>query len=271
MVAESVAAPISSLCVPLLSVVTPVFNAGAYLESCLDSVAALPVDHEHVVVDGGSTDGTVELLRGREDARLRWVSEPDRGQTHAVNKGIEMARGQLLMWVNGDDEVVPEGVAAAVAHLERHPETQVVYGGLDFTDADGVLRRPYRPAGWSWLRYLLLGDYVPTPTFIFRAERWRTVGPLHERWVDAADYDFYLRLTHDVRVDRMPGAHVRFRWHDASKSATDVWTQQDEAQQIRLQWSRGARDRAVMVGFDKAKRVVLPVLTRGRWPEPFAE
>jgi glycosyltransferase involved in cell wall biosynthesis len=269
MIAESVAAPISSLCVPLLSVVTPVFNAGAYLESCLDSVAALPVDHEHVVVDGGSTDGTVELLRARDDARLRWVSEPDRGQTHAVNKGIEMARGQLLMWVNGDDEVVPEGVAAAVAHLERHPETQVVYGGLDFTDADGVLRRPYRPARWSWLRYLLLGDYVSTPTFIFRAARAEAVGPLDERWVDAADYDFYLRLTHAVPVDRMPDAHVRFRWHSHSKSSTDPWKAQDEAQRIRMQWSRGWADRAVMVGFDRSKRVVLPVLTRGRWPEPF--
>jgi glycosyltransferase involved in cell wall biosynthesis len=257
--------------VPLLSVVTPVFNPGAYLERCLDSVAALAVDHEHVVVDGGSTDGTVELLRGRDDPALRWVSEPDRGQTHAVNKGLEMARGELLMWVNGDDEVVPEGVAEAVAHLDRNRATQVVYGGLDFTDAAGELRRAYRPAGWSWRRYLLLGDYVPTPTFVFRAERWRAVGPLHERWVDAADYDFYLRLTHGVRVDRLPAAHVRFRWHDASKSATDVWTQQDEAQAIRLQWSRSRLDRAVMVGFDRTKRAVLPVLTRGRWPEPFAE
>jgi glycosyltransferase involved in cell wall biosynthesis len=256
---------------PLLSIVTPVFNPGDYLERCLDSVAALAVPHEHVVVDGGSTDGTVELLKGRQDPALRWVSEPDRGQTHAVNKGLEMARGDLVMWVNGDDEVVPEGVDRAVAHLRRNPDCQVVYGGLDFTDAAGELRRAYRPAGWSWLRYLLLGDYVQTPTFVFRADRWRVVGPLHEEWVDAADYDFYLRLTHDVRVDRMPDAHVRFRWHAASKSATDVWKQQDEAQRIRLQWSRSARDRAVMVGFDRTKRVVLPVLTRGRWPEPFGE
>jgi glycosyltransferase involved in cell wall biosynthesis len=255
----------------LLSVVTPVYNAAKYLSECLDSVARLPIEHEHVVVDGGSTDGTVELLRAREDAALRWVSEPDRGQTHAVNKGLEMARGDLLMWVNGDDEVVPAGVAKAADHLVRTPDCQVVYGGLDFTDAGGALRRPYRPAGWSWLRYLLLGDYVPTPTFVFRAERYRRVGALDERWVDAADYDFYLRLTHAVRVDRMPDPHVRFRWHEASKSATDVWRQQDEAQAIRLQWTRSWRDRAVMEGFDRAKRIVLPVLTGGRWPEPFAD
>jgi hypothetical protein len=137
-------------------------------------------------------------------------------------------------------------------------------------DAAGEVRRAYRPAGWSWLRYLLLGDYVPTPTFIFRADRWRAVGPLHEEWVDAADYDFYLRLTHRVRVDRMPAPHVRFRWHAESKSGSDVWKQQDEAQAIRLQWSRGLVARAVMVGFDRGKRLLLPVLTGGRWPEPFA-
>jgi glycosyltransferase involved in cell wall biosynthesis len=246
-----------------------VFNPGSYLEACLDSVAALRVEHEHVVVDGGSTDGTVELLGAREDPALRWVSEPDRGQTHAVNKGLEMARGDLIVWINGDDEVVPEGIAAAVEHFQRVPDCQVVYGGLDFMDAGGEVKRAYRPAGWSWLRYLLLGDYVPTPTFVFRAGRHRAVGLLDERWVDAADYDFYLRLTHGVRVDRMPGAHVRFRWHADSKSGSDVWKQQDEAQQIRLQWSRSGRDRAVMAGFDRAKRAVLPVVTRGRWPEPF--
>jgi glycosyltransferase involved in cell wall biosynthesis len=257
--------------VPALSIVTPAFRAAAWLPEALDSIAALGVDHEHVVVDGGSDDGTVALLEARDDLRLRWVSEPDRGQTHAVNKGLQMARGELLMWVNADDEVVPEGIAAAVAHFAANPDVQVVYGGLDFTDADGAVRREYRPAAWSFRRYLYLGDYVPTPTIIFRRARFEQVGPLDETWEDAADYDFYLRLTHSVRVDRMPGAHVRFRWHDASKSATDVWRQQDEAQAIRLQWTRSWRDRAVMEGFDRAKRIVLPVLTGGRWPEPFAD
>jgi glycosyltransferase involved in cell wall biosynthesis len=252
-----------------LSVVTPVFDPGPYLEACLDSVAALEVEHEHVVVDGGSTDGTVELLRDRDDPQLRWISERDRGQTHAVNKGLAMAGGSLVTWINGDDEVVPGGMRRAVEHLRRSADCQVVYGGLDFTDADGTVRRAYRPAAWSWHRYLLLGDYVPTPTFVFRAERAREVGPLDERWIDAADYDFYLRLTHGVRVDRMPDAHARFRYHASSKTGTDVWKQLDEAQQIRLTWSRTWRDRAVMVGFDRAKRLLLPPLTRGRWPRPF--
>jgi glycosyltransferase involved in cell wall biosynthesis len=169
-----------------LSVVTPLFNPGRYLEAFLDSVAGLQVEHEHVVIDGDSTDGTVELLRDRDDPRLRWTSEPDRGQTHAVNKGLATARGSLVAWINGDDEVVTPGFERAVEHLQRSPGCQVVYGRLDITDADGTVRRAYRPAGWSWHRYLLLGDSVPTPTFVFRAGRARDVGPLDERWVDAA-------------------------------------------------------------------------------------
>jgi glycosyltransferase involved in cell wall biosynthesis len=255
--------------VTLLSVITPVFNPGHYLAHTLDSVARLRSSHEHIVVDGGSTDGTIELLSARGDNGLTWISEADRGQTDAVNKGLARARGELLIWINGDDEVVPEGIDAAVEHLLEHPECEAVYGGLDFTDADGRLRRSYLPAPWSFRRYLFLGDYVPTPTIVFRRSRLAAVGPLDEQWVDAADYDFYLRLTHGVRVDRMPAPHVRFRWHATSKSATDPFKAQNEAIAIRLQWSRSVRDRAVMVGFDRAKRVLLPILTRGRWPEPF--
>lgn len=252
-----------------LSIVTPTFNSAPYLAETLDSVAALRTPHEHIVIDGGSTDGTVDLLAARDDSALTWVSEPDRGQTHAVNKGLARATGDILAWINGDDVVVPEGIDAAVAHFDAHPDCQVVFGGLDFTDAEGNVQREYRPADWSFHRYLFLGDYVQTPTILFRRERYEEVGPLDEHFVDAADYDFYLRLMHGVRVDRLPRAHVRFRFHADSKSARDVWRQQDEALEIRLRWARNRRDRAIMIGFDRLKRALLPVLTGGRWPEPF--
>jgi len=254
---------------PVLSVISPVFNPDRYLGAMLDSVAALETEHEHVVVDGGSTDGTVDLLRARVDPALRWVSEPDRGQTHAVNKGLALARGQILLWINGDDEVVPEGLDAAVRHMLDHPACDVVYGGLDFIDAQGTTRRAYRPAPWSFRRYLFLGDYVPTPTIVFRRARYETVGPLDERWVDAADYDFYLRIMHGARVERLERAHVRFRLHPGSKTATDVWKQQDEALQIRLRWARNWSDRLLMRGADRLKRAIVPALTGGRWPAPF--
>jgi glycosyltransferase involved in cell wall biosynthesis len=255
--------------VPVLSIITPTFRGARWLGETLDSVAALKTPHEHIVVDGGFDDGTVALLAARDDPALRWTSEPDRGQTHAVNKGLAQARGELMMWINGDDVAVPEGIDAAVAHFAANPDCMVVYGGLDFTDADGVVRREYRPTDWSFRRYLILGDYVQTPTIIWRRERYERAGPLDERWIDAADYDFFLRLMHGVRVDRLAGCHVRFRFHAASKTARDVWKQQDEALAIRLQWARTPLQRAAMVGFDRFKRRAVPILTRGRWPAPF--
>src|SRR4051794_8194886 len=93
-----------------------------YLPDTLDSVAALRTPHEHIVVDAASDDGSVELLEGREDPHLRWTSEPDSGQTEAVNKGLRMAQGDLLAWVNADDAYIPDVVDRALERFERNPE-----------------------------------------------------------------------------------------------------------------------------------------------------
>src|SRR5688572_27366510 len=129
----------------LLSVVTPVRNQARYLGETLDTVAALSVPHEHIVVDGGSDDGTVELLEARADPALSWTSEPDRGQTHAVNQGFERAQGELVAWLNGDDAYIPEGVERAVAYLDANPEVKAVYGGQEYMNAEGELVRTFVP------------------------------------------------------------------------------------------------------------------------------
>ena len=245
-----------------LSIVTPVYNQARYLPACLASVAAVQTDHEHIVVDGGSSDGTLDILKS---STVDWTSEPDRGQTHAVNKGFERAHGELLAWLNGDDEYVPGALDRAVAHLERNPHTMAIYGGMEVTDASGAVNRTYIPAEWSWKRYLYMGDYVPTPTFVFRRELLEQRGLLDERWRDAADYDFYLRLLHDVRVDRIPEPIVRFRFHDESKTGSNVWLQLDEALAIRLGFARNGFDRALMAGFERAKRSILPRISP--WPK----
>jgi glycosyltransferase involved in cell wall biosynthesis len=253
--------------VPDLSVVTPVFNAARFLPEAVESVAALAVPHEHIVVDGGSSDGTVELLEARHDPSLVWVSEPDRGQTHAVNKGFERATGELLGWLNGDDEYVPEAVDRAVERLLAHPEVDAVFGAMTITDEEGAVRREYRPARYSWRRYLYLGDYVPTPTIIFRRGLLERVGLLDERYVDAADYDFYLRLFRGARVEALGEPIVRFRYHPDSKTARDAFKGQREALAIRLKWARGPHERLLMHAIDRGKRLVLPRISS--WPRMF--
>src|SRR5688500_13087864 len=160
----------------LLSVVTPVRNQARYLGETLETVAALSVPHEHIVVDGGSDDGTVELLSGRDDPALSWTSEPDRGQTHAVNKGFERARGELVAWLNGDDAYFPEAVDRAVEHLTSTPDAVAVFGGMEFTDEHGAAFRTHVPKEFNWRRCLFWGEFLPTPTIIFRRSRLEQSG-----------------------------------------------------------------------------------------------
>jgi glycosyltransferase involved in cell wall biosynthesis len=251
---------------PTLTVVTPVRNMARFIGETLDSVAALETDHEHLVFDAESDDGTKEVLAARDDEHLFWVSEPDRGQTHAVNKGLEAARGRVIGWLNGDDAYFPEAVDRAVEHLVSSPETMAIYGGIELVEEDGAEIRTHIPAKFSWKRYLYFNYPYPTPTFIFKRELLARAPSLNEDFADAADYDFYLRLFRDQRIDRRPEPLVRFRYHDESKSSSDVWTQLDEALAIRLKWARNPLDRAIMSGSERARRAILPRISN--WPRP---
>jgi glycosyltransferase involved in cell wall biosynthesis len=250
----------------MLSVITPARNMARYLPHTLDSVAALGVPHEHIVVDGASDDGTVELLEGREDPHLTWISEPDSGQTEAVSKGLRLARGDLLAWVNADDAYIPAAADRAIQHLESNPETGAIFGAVNYVDEHGEVFRTLVPPAWSWRKYLYLGAFVTTPTIIWRRELLAQAPSLDERYKDAADYDFYLRLLRGARVDRIAEPYLNFRYHPTSKTTTDVWVQLDEALEIRLGWARNPVQRGVMRGWESSRRAVLPRISN--WPHP---
>lgn len=250
-----------------LSIITPIFNSADYLGQLLDSVAELRGDVEHIVMDGGSQDGTVELLTARADPRVMWRSEPDRGQTHAVNKGIAASTGDVLNWINGDNAYLPGAVQRVLDLLEARPEVDAVFGGIDMIDEHGTFRRRYIPGPWNWRRYLYVGDYVPTETVFFRRRLLEQAPGLDERYADAADYDFYLRLLHGRRVEVMREPLILYRYHPESKTARDPWLAQGEHRVIRASWARRPADRALMTAIDAVKRTVLPRISP--WPRPY--
>lgn len=239
-----------------------------YLPATLDSVAALRTPHEHIVIDGASDDGTVELLEGREDPHLQWVSEADTGQTNAVNKGLRRARGDLLAWVNADDAYIPEVAERAIAHLERNPEVGAIFGAVNYVDEHGEIFRTLVPPRFNWRRYLYFGAFVTTPTIIWRRELMAQAPSLDQSYADAADYDFFLRLLRGVRVDRIDQPMLNFRYHPTSKTTTDVWVQLNEAMQIRLGWARNPLQRGIMRSWDGARRAILPRISSWPHPEP---
>jgi glycosyltransferase involved in cell wall biosynthesis len=252
----------------LLSVITPARNMARFLPDTLDSVAALQTPHEHIVIDGASEDGTVEQLEGREDPHLTWISEPDSGQTEAVNKGLRLAQGDLIAWVNADDVYIPGAVDRALEHLDHNPLAGAIFGSVNYVDERGAVFRTLVPPRFSWRKYLYFGAFVTTPTIIFRSELLAQAPSLNESYMDAADYDFYLRLLRGVRVDRIDEPLLNFRYHPTSKTKTDVWVQLNEARDIRLSWAHNPLQRGVMRTWEGLRRAILPRISSWPHPEP---
>jgi glycosyltransferase len=209
----------------LVSIVTPVLNGARHLPENLQSVRAQ--DHpeiEHVVVDGGSTDGTLDLLRSA--AGVRFTSAPDRGMYDALNRGLAMARGGILAYQNADDRYAGPGVVSrAVALLEAEPELDVVYGDFRYVDAAGRPLRP-RPVPDFDVRRLRRSNIVPPHSTFLR----RRV--VHEKglWLDpelrfAGDWDWFLSMAAaGCRFRHVPEVWSEFRRRPGSLTATTGWT-----------------------------------------------
>lgn len=191
---------------PLVSIVTPSLNQARWLPQALASVRGQTYPQvEHVVVDGGSTDGTVELLE--RAVAVRWVSEPDRGQSHALNKGFGLARGEILGWLNADDAYEPGAVAAGVEALQESG-AGLVYADVTRVNDDGVNPRRIRSRErWDAWTEANEGCGVYSPAVFFTREAFEAVGGLDESLHLTMDYDLWLRIG-----SRFGARHVDAVW-----------------------------------------------------------
>jgi glycosyltransferase involved in cell wall biosynthesis len=204
---------------PLVSIITPSYNQALFLEETIRSVLSQDYPHlEYLIVDGGSTDGSLEIIRRYADRLAWWVSEPDRGQTDAINKGFARARGQVLAWLNSDDTYLPGAISQAVACLQAHPEATLVYGNADLVDEQGKVIGPF-PARQTNLRRMLRGSvHIPQQASFFRGELWPLVGPLDPEFYFAMDYDLWLRLAQHGKFIYASQRWANFRLHQAGKT-----------------------------------------------------
>jgi glycosyltransferase involved in cell wall biosynthesis len=218
----------------LVSVLTPAFQAAKYLRDTLDSVKGQAYPNlEHVVVDGGSSDGTVEILRAYPN--VRWLSEPDRGQSDALNKAFGLAKGEIIGWLNADDLYEPGAVAPIAAYFVEHPSAMVVYGNCTVFDPDGSVAE-YWHGPYERLKLLepwrgFHGAFQPA--IFYRRELIERIGGWAVDLHYVMDYDILLKAGEHCDFDYLGVDVARFRRHPEQKGA--------------LAWHKFVRELAVSI------------------------
>lgn len=247
----------------LVSIVTPSFNQDRYLEETIQSVLSQDYPHiEYMVIDGSSTDTTVNVIKRHEHKLAWWISERDQGQTDAINKGFGRARGNILAWINSDDTYEPGAVTAAVKYLQDHPEIGMVYGDCNYINESGKVIGKFNSAQTDY-RLLRQGyTHIPQQTTFFRANLWKQVGPLDPSFYFAMDYDLWTRIAARAPIQYVPQTWANFRLHTTGKSilADDrCWPEM-----IQVHYRDGGSFFSVIVAKYYLRKFIAPIWNRRR-------
>ena len=203
---------------PLVSIVTPSYNQGEFIEETIQSVLNQDYAHiEYIVIDGGSTDNTVDILKKYDD-KIIWVSEKDRGQTEAINKGYKKAKGEILGWINSDDTYQPGAIKKTVDYFKTHPDIKVVHGAGYYIDRDNRILRPYcsDPNAKASLPQTL---NMCQPAFFIMREVIENVGLLDSNLHYCMDYEFIIRISRKYDIGFLDEYVANLRLYKGNKSS----------------------------------------------------
>ena len=221
---------------PRISIVTPSLNQAKYIVATIESVMGQDYPNvEHIVIDGGSTDGTLDTL-GRYP-HLKLVSEPDRGHADALNKGFRLATGEIWGFLNSDDTLLPGALARVAQEIDPGRGRHIVMGRCRFMDEQGRFTGIEHPSGFESHRRLLevwKGHTIPQPAVFWTPQVWRACGPMDDElktvWID---YDLFCRFSRRYRFHFVDQVLAAYRLHSESK--TERWTEADRLEDsIRL-------------------------------------
>jgi len=222
---------------PLVSIITPSFNQAAYLEETIKSVLAQDYSHlEYILVDGGSTDGSMDVIRQYTGRLAWWVSEKDSGQAEAINKGLARATGEIIAWLNSDDTYLPGAVSAAVRAFQDHPDAVLVYGNMLAVDENGETTNLLQYKQLN-LEDLLCFQIIGQPAVFFRRDALERAGHLDPTYHFLLDHHLWLRIALQGHILHVDETWAAARYHTEAKNRARAAEFGQEAFRI-LDWAQ---------------------------------
>lgn len=228
---------------PLVSIITPSYNQARFLEATLQSVLRQRYSNlEYLVVDGASTDGSVDIIKRYADRLAWWVSEPDKGQADAINKGFRRASGEIVAWLNSDDLYLPDAISEAVAVFQTHPEASLIFGDAVSADAEGRLLN-HLPAGDLSLPDLLRFKIITQPAVFMRRAVLEKVNYLDPSYHFFLDHHLWIRMAREAEIVHHGRTWAVSRYHKEAKNVYMADQCGEEAYRI-LAWAEYQSDLA---------------------------
>lgn len=254
---------------PKISIVTASFNSINTIAETIESVRTQDYPNwEHLVMDGGSKDGTLEILK--KYPHLQWVSEKDEGHYHAMNKGIERSTGEIINILNADDCLTPGALRKVGEAFETHPDWDALFGDIIYVDGENqeIYRRREAKYDYDVLRFSGV-CYVIHPTlFVRKAVHDRLGLYLHKEYLNCCDYEFILRMGKEkCRVGHVREFLIRYRYHEHGQSADRRITQNMARESLRIRKAHGMPEgfKGKFLGaYTRMKRQAQKLIYRGR-------
>jgi glycosyltransferase involved in cell wall biosynthesis len=206
---------------PKISVVTPSYNQAEFLERTIKSVLDQNYSClEYIIIDGGSTDGSVDIIKRYANQLAYWVSEKDKGQTNAINKGFSRATGDVVAWLNSDDEYCPGSLETVARTFMSNKSLNFVFGDRLTIDKDGKILRKDRHCRYCFMALIVLGFIFSQPACFWKRELFDKYGLLDESKRCCMDYEFFCRIGRGLKAKHVRQFFAKYRSHGESKSST---------------------------------------------------
>jgi glycosyltransferase involved in cell wall biosynthesis len=227
-----------------ISIITPSYNQRQFIERTIQSVLSQKGEFEleYLILDGGSTDGTLEVLQ-KYNGALSWKSEPDQGQTDAINKGLQQVRGDIVGWLNSDDLLAPGALSRVTDAFQSNPQLDWLHGRCDIVDVNDQVIRKWISAykHWCCQRYsysrLLTENFISQMTVFWRRRLLEEAGYLNTNLKLAFDYDLWLRFAQRSAPLYISERLASFRWYETSKSGANFIRQFTEDYNIACRYA----------------------------------